>query len=163
MKKYIAILFAGLSLFFAAAGAARADTRYEIAAIDDVDGNPTFSGLMTTTAPFSLEYNFSVVSFDLHYLTKDVTYTSANSTVLIEAQGFLFKANDGSSSFELTFYPDGSYFSDYVVPGHNTVSDSGYFAFGELAPVPEPTSVVLMLGGLGLVGLRARRQQQLAA
>lgn len=161
--KFITTLLAGLSLCFAATGMALADTRYEIAAIDDVDGNPTFAGTMTTTAPFSLDYDFNVVDFELNYLTKNVTYSSANSTVLIEAQGFLFTANDASSSFELTFYPDGSYYSEYVVPGRNTVGDSGYFAFGELAPVPEPASVALLIAGLGVVGLRARRRQTLIA
>ncbi len=161
--KFLTTLLAGLSLFFAATGLALADNRYEFAAIDDVNGDPTFAGTMTTTAPFSLDYAFSVVDFELNYLTKNVSYTAANSTIQIEAQGFLFTANDASSSLALTFYPDGSYYSEYFVPGHNTLGDSGYFAFGELAPVPEPASVALLLAGLGVVGLRARRLQAQAA
>ncbi|WP_422012475.1 PEP-CTERM sorting domain-containing protein [Roseateles sp.] len=163
MKKYIATLLAGLSLFFAATGAVLADNRYEIAAVDDVNGNATFAGTMTTSSPFSLDYGFSVLDFDLHYLTKDVAYNASNSTVLVEAQGFLFTAKDASSAFELTFYPDGSYYSEYSVPGRNTYADSGYFAFGELAPVPEPASVTLLLAGLGALGCRLRRRQQTVA
>jgi hypothetical protein len=156
-------LIAGLGLFLSAAGSALADTRYDIVAVDDVNGYSTFAGSMTTTAPFSLAYDFSIVDFDLQYLTKSVTYSSANSNVVIERQGFLFNAKDGSSSFELTFYPDASYYSELFVPGQDSYGDSGYFAFVEVAAVPEPASAALALAGLGVLGWCARRRSSVIA
>jgi hypothetical protein len=151
-------MLAGLGLLLASAGPALADNRYDIVAVDDVNGAPTFVGSMTTSAPFSLDYSFNIIDFDLQYLTKSVTYNAANATVAIEAQGFLFNANDASSSFVLTFYPDASYYSEYLVPGSNSFDDSGYFAFVEVSAVPEPATTALLLAGLGLLGYRARHR-----
>jgi hypothetical protein len=150
---------AGLTLFLAGTTAAFAANHYDVVAVDDVNGDPTFSGSMTTSAPFSLDYNFSISDYRIDVLANHVVYDFGNSTVLIERQGFLFNAKDASSSFELTFYPDGSYFSEYFVPGQDAVDNSGYFAFNEVPAVPEPANVALLLAGLGLVGVRARRQR----
>lgn len=153
----LATFLAGMTLFFAGTGAALADNHYDIVAIDDVNGDATFSGSMSTTAPFSLSYNFSVLDFRINDTVDGVMYDAANSTIAIETQGFLFSAKDGSSSFELTFYPDGNYYSDYLVAGHDTVGNSGYFVFNEVSAVPEPANAALLLVGLGALGLRARR------
>jgi hypothetical protein len=161
--KLFASIVAALCMSFAGAGAALADYRYDIKAIDDVDGDATFIGSMITSAPFSLAYNFSVLSFDLNYLTKGINYQSSNSTLVVEAQGFHLYAKDASSDLILTLYPDSSYFSEYTVAGQNTFNDSGYFLFSEnVAAIPEPASYALLLVGLGMFGFLARRKQKAA-
>ncbi len=162
--KLVASVIAALCMSLAGGGVALADYRYDIKAIDDVDGDATFAGSITTSAPFSLAYNFSVLSFDLNYLTKGVNYQSSNSTLVVEAQGFHLYAKDASSDLILTLYPDSSYFSEYTVTGQNTFNDSGYFLFSEnVAAIPEPASYALLSVGLGLFGFLARRNLKAAA
>lgn len=162
--QYIRLFFTVLVLSFAGSNLALADYHYNISAIDDVDGDPTFSGSMTTTAPFSLNYNFSVLDFKLYDAIDNVTYQSSNAIIAIETQGFRFTANDSSSSFVLTLYPDNSYFSEYTVSGQNTVNNSGYFAFTQqVASVPETETYAMLLAGLGLFGFVSRNKQKASA
>lgn len=159
--QYIRLFFTVLMLSFAGSSFALADYQYVISAIDDVDGDPTFTGTMTTTAPISLNYQFSVLNFNLYNSIDNVTYQSSNSIIAIETQGFRFTANDLSSIFVLTLYPDNSYFSEYTALGQNTVNNSGYFAFTQqVAAVPEPETYAMLLAGLGLCGFVARRKQK---
>lgn len=149
-----------LALTFAGSSVALADYRYTILAIDDVNGDPTFSGSMTTSAPFSLDYNFSVLDFVLNDTLDNVIYRTANASIRIDTQGFTFAANNGSSSFILTLYPDNSYFSEFTALGQSTINNSGYFLFQQTAAVPEPATNAMLLAGLAVFGLLIRRQQK---
>lgn len=159
--KLIKFLVVLLALTFVSSGMAFADYRYNIVAVDDVNGDPTFSGSMTTTAPFSLNYTFSVLDFVLNDPLDNVIYRSTDASVTIDKQGFTFAANNGGSSFVLTLYPDNSYFSEFTALGQSTVRNSGYFSFvQQTAAVPEPETNAMLLVGLGLFGWLARRRQQ---
>jgi hypothetical protein len=159
--QFIKSLLLVVALTFAASGAALADYRYNIIAVDDVDGDPTFSGTMTTTAPFSLDYNFSVLDFVLNNPLDNVTYRSTDASISIDRQGFTFTANNNSSSFILTLYPDNSYFSEFTAFGLDTINNSGYFSFiQQAAAVPEPQSNAMLLIGLAVLGGMVVRKQK---
>ncbi|WP_124553531.1 PEP-CTERM sorting domain-containing protein [Methylophilus methylotrophus] len=156
-----------LALTFAGNGVALADYRYNIVAVDDVNGDPTFSGSMTTSAPFSLNYNFNVLDFVFNNPLDNVSYRSSDSSISIDKQGFTFAANNGTSTFILTLYPENSYFSDtsyfseFTALGQSTVNNSGYVSFiQQTAAVPEPSTNALLLAGLAVFVLVARRQQK---
>ncbi|HSI46318.1 MAG TPA: PEP-CTERM sorting domain-containing protein [Methylophilus sp.] len=159
--QFIKFLVLVLALTFAGSGAALADYRYHMTAVDDVNGDPTFSGTMTTTAPFSLNYNFSVLDFVLNNPLDNVTYRTADASITIDKQGFTFAANNGYSSLILTLYPDNSYFSEFTALGQTTVNNSGYFSFiQQTAAVPEPETNAMLLAGLVLFGWLAVRKQK---
>lgn len=161
--QFIKFLVVVLALTFAGSNLALADYRYNIVAVDDVNGDPTFSGSMTTSAPFSLNYNFSVLDFVLNDPLDNVIYRTNDSSISIDEQGFTFAANNGASTFVLTLYPDNSYFSEFTAQGLSTVSNSGYFSFvQQTAAVPEPETNAMLLAGLAVFGLLARRQQKAA-
>lgn len=153
--KFLVLL---LALTFAGSSVALADYRYNILAIDDVNGDPTFSGSMTTSAPFSLDYHFSVLDFVLNDPLDNVIYRATDASISIDKQGFTFAANNGSSTFVLTLYPDNSYFSEFTALGQATVNNSGYFSF--IQQVPEPDTHAMLWSGLALVGVLAARKQK---
>ncbi|MGP1717436.1 MAG: PEP-CTERM sorting domain-containing protein [Methylophilus sp.] len=160
--QFIKFLVLLLALTFAGSGAALADYRYDIIAVDDVDGDPTFSGTMTTSAPFSLEYNFSVLGFVLNNPLDNVTYRDTDASITIDRQGFTFVANNNASSFILTLYPDNSYFSEFTAFGQTTVNNSGYFSFvQQTTAVPEPQSSAMLLIGFALLGWVASRKKNI--
>lgn len=159
--QFIKFLLVVLALTFSSIGAALADYRYNIVAVDDVNGDPTFSGSMTTSAPFSLNYNFNVLDFVLNDPLDNVIYRTADASITIDKQGFTFAANNASSTFVLTLYPDNSYFSEFTPLGQTTVNNSGYFSFIlQTAAVPEPETNAMLWTGLALLGLMAGRKQK---
>lgn len=158
--RHIRFFFTAMLMSFALAGTALADHRYSISAIDDVNGDATFTGSMVLTEPFSLSYGFVVKNFELHDLIDQVSYFSSNAGIEVGNQGFKFTSNDRSSSFILTLYPDSSYFSEYEVAGQSAVNNSGYFSFTEqAASVPEPETYAMFLAGLGLLGVMRRTKK----
>ena len=159
--QFIKLFVLVIALTFAGSGAALADYRYDIVAVDDVDGNPTFSGAMITSAPFSLNYNFSVLGFVLNNPLDNVTYRDTDASITIDRQGFTFTANNNASSFILTLYPDNSYFSEFTALGQTTVNNSGYFSFiRQTTAVPEPQSSAMLFIGFVLLGWMASRKQK---
>ncbi len=159
--RHIKFFFAALLMSFALTGVALADHRYNISAVDDVNGDATFTGSMVLTEPFSLNYGFAVVNFELHDLIDNVSYLSSSAAIEVGNQGFKFTSNDLSSSFILTLYPDSSYFSEYAIAGQSAVNNSGYFGFTEqIASVPEPETYAMFMAGLGLMGVMTRRTKK---
>lgn len=69
----------------------------------------------------------------------------------------------GQSGFAQADYQNTVHFYlDAVTPGANTVATSGY-DYASPSAVPEPETYAMMMVGLGLIGLIARRKKQSAA
>ena len=97
------------------------------------------------------------------------TYQSGSWTwneLQIDANGYsnFFTDPNGGVSFEQSLDLTGASFSGFFEGASSTGYYYGYFTPSNvtISSVPEPANIALLLAGVGLVGLRARRRQNAA-
>lgn len=92
-----------------------------------------------------------------------------NSIDLFDLAGAVtFSANNGALDTVFSFEPSHPYTFDTSFnnvtsvswTAHGVLSDGYAFDSINVSPVPEPSTIALMLGGLGLVGFMAARRQK---
>jgi len=113
---------------------------------------PTLSNLGGTVqnAPLSLSFSFLNTTYTMSYNTGSLSMTLL--------QGGNPITNPGTS-ISLSNLTSGLY--SFKITGNGIGTNGGSYAFGAFAaPVPEPSTWAMMLGGLGLIGFMTYRRRQ---
>ena len=130
----------------------------------NTDTNAGFAGTFTDTFAFTLsEDNFfaalatSAVSSISEFTSISIDTTSGVTGTLFNI--FSFATVPGASvGTDSVFLGAGSY--SLTIEGIASATSTGYTLNTVTSPVPEPSSIALMLGGLGLVGFMAARRKK---
>lgn len=121
--------------------------------------NVTHSGAFTDTYYFLPQLPSSIVSSVLSTIgftaTEDINFTS------VTLNGHLLTlASDGQADFAYTSAPLWLSGPLTLVVAGTSGSNASYSGTINMTVVPEPDTIALLVGGLGLVGLVARRRQK---
>lgn len=72
--------------------------------------------------------------------------------------GFLFNGKTAENNYTFSALNAGSYY--YLVSGTGTGVGGGVYALVSTIPVPEPDTYAMLLAGIGMLGVMARRRMQ---
>ncbi|HZV65296.1 MAG TPA: FxDxF family PEP-CTERM protein [Telluria sp.] len=170
-------MFAAIALASAALGsqvAYAADISNPAATVALVDNSAFFGALFTGNNAgntFADKYSFTTASPGA--LTADVLSTGGNAKTGLDITGFgLFNASGellGGTQLSTGATDNWTLSSANLAAGDYYVLVSGsmagqsagkYLADISLAPVPEPETYAMLLGGLGMLGFTARRRKR---
>ncbi|WBS02030.1 FxDxF family PEP-CTERM protein [Pseudoduganella sp. SL102] len=165
---------ASLALACAAMGAQAADVSLPAGSVDIIDGAGAFSRLITgnhSGDTFTDTYAFDVAG--LSSFTANLYSSAGNARVGLDITGFSLFANDGSlvragTQIETGKYDEwsldlsnlGSGAGYYVAVTGSVVSQAAgaYSGLVSVSAVPEPATYGMLLGGMALLGVAARRR-----
>ncbi|WP_338766537.1 FxDxF family PEP-CTERM protein [Massilia sp. METH4] len=167
---------ASLALACAAMTAQAADISLPDGSIDVIDGAGAFSRLITgnhSGDTFTDTYAFDVTG--VSSLTANLYSNAGNANVGLDITGFSLYSGDGTLVSAGTQVSTGK-FDQWSLDLSNVAGGTGYYVAvtgsvvsraagsysGDLAisPVPEPATYGMLLGGMALVGVVARRRAQ---
>lgn len=167
---------AALALVGAAAGAQAADISLSAGSVDVIDGADAFGRLITGNHAgdtFIDMYAFDVAG--AASLTANLYSNAGNAKVGLDITGFSLYAADGTLVGNGTQVSTGK-FDHWTLDLPGVAAGSGYYvavtgsvmsqAAGHytgdvtISPVPEPATYAMLLGGMALLGVAARRRSQ---
>jgi hypothetical protein len=119
----------------------------------------TFNDLYWVWLPSISNLSAYGTSSPFQYLSINVPAATFDTVTLTGPSGLIGTLLPGSSSFELSGSSFASGYYVLNVIGHATGGQAAYAVQMDVTPVPEPETYALMLAGLGLLGLVARRRK----
>lgn len=165
-----------LALACTAMGAQADDISLPAGNVEVIDGAGAFSRLITgnhSGDTFTDTYAFDLSG--ISSFTASLYSSAGNANVGLDITGFSLYANDGSLVSAGTQVSTGK-FDHWTLDLSNVASGTGYYVAvsgsvvaqaagnysGDIAisPVPEPATYGMLLGGMALVGVVARRRAQ---
>ncbi|SDH36455.1 MULTISPECIES: FxDxF family PEP-CTERM protein [unclassified Duganella] len=177
MKKTSQAIMATLLLAGVAFSAHAKDASHSVKTIDLSKNAAKYTATFTSaaaSATFTDQFNFHVSNTSL--LVADVTSTALSATTGLDLTGFAVYTSSGTLVYSGTkkssgivdnwklnasnqILTAGDYYLQVIGKVNSAASLSGNIAL-KVTAVPEPETYAMMLAGLGLVGVVARRRKK---